>query len=85
MAKVEFKAAWKALKARASPDGEININSVDLNGKLDASYANPNAASFSYCRGSSRGEQLTRYSLSCALAVTVDKPTRSTMMLLATA
>ena len=41
MAKVEFKAAWKALKARASPDGGININSVDLNGKLDASYANP--------------------------------------------
>jgi len=46
MAKVEFKAAWKALKARTSPDGGININSVDVNGKLDASYANPKPLPF---------------------------------------
>ena len=70
--------------ARTEGPYVININSVDVNGKLDASYANPKPLPFHTAEVFRDGND-SNFSLNCALVATAGQPTRSTMMLPATA
>ena len=70
--------------ARTEGPYVININSVDVNGKLDASYANPKPLLFHTAEVVRDGSGL-KLLFELRLAATAGQPTRSTMMLLATA
>ena len=56
----------------------IVIKSVDPNGKIDATYANPNPINISKAEASSKGTR-SGYSSSCAAPAIQGPPTRSHM------